>query len=346
MAQEWVAHVASRGDNRIAAVAHDGTVVELRMVAPKVYGNLLQHLTGSKHHNVALREAAVRAGLKVSEYGIEDVESGEVLACEDEAEVYARLGMAVDPAGAAREPRRDRGGSQGTACPTSLEIGQIRGDLHTHTDWSDGKATLEKMVAGGPGARLRLHEHHRPLAVGRVRHGPRRRPAARPGRARARAGRDARARLHAPGRRRGRHPPRRVAGLLRRAPRRARRRRGERARLAQAVVRRPDEADLRRAREPARRHPRPPDGPAHRKPRAEPARYRGGHREGGRDPDDHRGELRSPSGSTCATRTSGWRSRPGRASRSTPMPTRSPRSTTSATASRPPAAAGRPPPMS
>ena len=63
------------------------------MVEPEVFGNLLQHLTGSKHHNVALREAAVRAGLKVSEYGIEEVETGEVLHCRDEAEVYERLGM-------------------------------------------------------------------------------------------------------------------------------------------------------------------------------------------------------------------------------------------------------------
>ena len=62
VAQDWVADVASRGDNRIAAVAHDGTIVELRMVPPKVYGNLLQHLTGSKHHNVALREAACGPG--------------------------------------------------------------------------------------------------------------------------------------------------------------------------------------------------------------------------------------------------------------------------------------------
>ena len=145
VAQEWVAHVASRGDNRIAAVAHDGTVVELRMVAPKVYGNLLQHLTGSKHHNVALREAAVRGGLKVSEYGIEDVESGEVLACEEEAEVYARLGMAWIPP-ELRENRGEIEAARKDRLPELVEIGQIRGDLHTHTDWSDGKATLEKMV--------------------------------------------------------------------------------------------------------------------------------------------------------------------------------------------------------
>ena len=62
-AAEWVAEVESRGDSRVAARAHDGTLVELRMVPPGCYGNLLQHLTGSKAHNVALREAAVRRRL-------------------------------------------------------------------------------------------------------------------------------------------------------------------------------------------------------------------------------------------------------------------------------------------
>jgi DNA polymerase (family 10) len=143
--QEWVADVASRGDNRVAAVAHDGTVVELRMVPPRVFGNLLQHLTGSKHHNVALREAAVRAGLKVSEYGIEEVETGDVLACEHESEVYARLGMDWIPP-ELRENRGEIEAARNHALPDLLEIDQIRGDLHAHTDWSDGKATLEAMV--------------------------------------------------------------------------------------------------------------------------------------------------------------------------------------------------------
>jgi DNA polymerase (family 10) len=145
LAQDWVADVASRGDNRIAAVAHDGTVVELRMVAPKCYGNLLQHLTGSKHHNVALREAAVRAGLKVSEYGIEDVETGEVLAYEHESDVYTRLGLAWIPP-ELRENRGEIEAARKGGLPDLVEVDQIRGDLHTHTDWSDGKATLEKMV--------------------------------------------------------------------------------------------------------------------------------------------------------------------------------------------------------
>jgi DNA polymerase (family 10) len=150
-----VAEIASRGDRRVAARAHDGTVVELRMVPPGCYGNLLQHLTGSKAHNVALREAAVRAGLKVSEYGIEDVESGEVWSSADEAEVYAHLGLAWIPP-ELREGRGELEAARSGRLPELVEAGQIRGDLHTHTDWSDGKATLEQMVEA---ARERGYEY-------------------------------------------------------------------------------------------------------------------------------------------------------------------------------------------
>jgi DNA polymerase (family 10) len=143
--QDWVADVQSRGEAGVAAVAHDGTRVELRVVPPATYGNLLQHLTGSKAHNVAIRERAVRAGLKVSEYGIEDTATGEVFATENESEVYERLGMEWIPP----ELREDRGelkaAREGTL-PTLVELDQIKGDLHMHTDWTDGKASLEQMV--------------------------------------------------------------------------------------------------------------------------------------------------------------------------------------------------------
>ena len=83
--------------------------VDLKVVEPDQFGNVLQHFTGSKAHNVALREAAVRRGLHVSEYGILDDATGETLRCATEEEVYETLGLRVDPAGAARGPRRARG---------------------------------------------------------------------------------------------------------------------------------------------------------------------------------------------------------------------------------------------
>jgi DNA polymerase (family 10) len=144
-AADWVATVESRGDTKVACVAHDGTRVELRMVEPDVFGNLLQHLTGSKEHNVAIREAAVKAGLKVSEYGIETVETGEVLRCRDEAEVYQRLGMDWIPP-ELRENRGEIEAARAHALPDLVTLEQIRGDLHSHTDWSDGKMTLEQLV--------------------------------------------------------------------------------------------------------------------------------------------------------------------------------------------------------
>jgi DNA polymerase (family X) len=154
-AGEWVAEVVSRGDSRVTATAHDGTVVELRMVPAGCYGNLLQHLTGSKAHNVALREAAVRKGLSVSEYGIEHVESGEVWSSDDEAKVYEHLGLAWIPP-ELREGRGELEAARKDRMPELVSIADIRGDLHTHTDWSDGKATLEQMVEA---ARARGYEY-------------------------------------------------------------------------------------------------------------------------------------------------------------------------------------------
>jgi DNA polymerase (family X) len=145
LGSDWVAEIESRGEAGASALANDGTRVELRITAPGMFGNLLQHLTGSRDHNVAIREAAVRAGLKVSELGIEEVESGRVDATDDEHEVYARLGMEWIPP----ELRENRGELQAARkgrLPELVEEAMIRGDLHSHTDWSDGKATLERMV--------------------------------------------------------------------------------------------------------------------------------------------------------------------------------------------------------
>lgn len=142
----WVVDVAAKGPTKATVVGQDGLRLDLRVVPPESYGNLLQHFTGSKDHNVALREAAVRRGLSVSEYGITEVESGVVHAFETEEEVYAFLGYAWIP-----PELRENGGELEAArageLPDLVELGDLRGDLHTHTTWSDGKDTLEAMVA-------------------------------------------------------------------------------------------------------------------------------------------------------------------------------------------------------
>ncbi|HWC25597.1 MAG TPA: DNA polymerase/3'-5' exonuclease PolX [Solirubrobacteraceae bacterium] len=123
--------------------AHTGLAVDLRVVEPESFGNLLQHFTGSQAHNVALREAAVRRGLHVSEYGILDDASGETLRCASEEAVYERLGLAFPEP----ELREDRGElSPGFVPPRLVTVEDLRGDLHMHTVASDGRNTIEQMA--------------------------------------------------------------------------------------------------------------------------------------------------------------------------------------------------------
>ncbi len=142
----WVVEVATHGPTKATVVSQEGFRFDLRVVPPESYGNLLQHFTGSKAHNVALREAAVRRGLSVSEYGITEAESGLVHAFATEEEVYAFLGYEWIPP----ELREDLGeldAARRGELPRLVELRDLRGDLHTHTTWSDGKDALEVMVA-------------------------------------------------------------------------------------------------------------------------------------------------------------------------------------------------------
>ena len=144
--QPWVVDVAAKGPTKATVVSHDGLRFDLRVVPPESYGNLLQHFTGSKHHNVALREDAVRRGLSVSEYAVTVVESGEEHRFAREEDVYRFLGYEWIP-----PELREDGGELAAArrgeLPALVELSDLRGDLHTHTTWSDGKGALEEMVA-------------------------------------------------------------------------------------------------------------------------------------------------------------------------------------------------------
>ncbi len=144
-ASDWVTEVEGQGEAKATCIAHDGTRVELRIVDPECFGNLLAHLTGSKAHNVALRESAVRRKLSISEYGITDTNTGEVTRSADEEGVYARLGLPLIPP-ELRENRGEIEAARAGTLPDLIRLDQIRGDLHSHTDWTDGKATLEEMV--------------------------------------------------------------------------------------------------------------------------------------------------------------------------------------------------------
>jgi DNA polymerase (family 10) len=142
----WVAEVVAKGSTKATVVSYDGFRFDLRVVPPESYGNLLQHFTGSKEHNLALREDAVRRGFSVSEYGITVTETGQVFAAQAEEEVYERLGYQDIPP-ELRENAGELEAARRSELPKLIEARQLRGDLHTHSHWSaDGKNTLEEMV--------------------------------------------------------------------------------------------------------------------------------------------------------------------------------------------------------
>jgi DNA polymerase (family 10) len=153
---EEIDNVSSAGKTGARARTHAGIAVDLRIAKPGQLGNLLQHFTGSGPHNAALREAAVKEGLHVSEYGILDDATGIIETHGTEEEIYRRLGLAyIEP-----ELREHRGELDGArtagGLPALIELEDIRGDLHSHTIASDGHNTIEEM---GRAARERGYEY-------------------------------------------------------------------------------------------------------------------------------------------------------------------------------------------
>lgn len=148
-----VVSVVARGETKTSVRVsterhgHAGSIqVDLRVVPLDCWGAALQYFTGSQAHNVAVREIAVRKKLKLSEYGLFDAESGDLLVSATEEDVYARLGLDWVPA-----PMREHNGEVQAALrhqlPELVQVTDIKGDLHSHTNLTDGVATLEEMVA-------------------------------------------------------------------------------------------------------------------------------------------------------------------------------------------------------
>ena len=143
-----IAAAGAPGPNGLRAQTHNGVSVDLRIVAPAAFGNLLQHFTGSQAHNVQLREEAVASGLSVSEHGITDVETEKVELCESEERVYKRLGYSyIEPE--LREGRGELKAARAGELPDLISLDDIRGDLHSHTTLSDGRNTLDEMASAG-----------------------------------------------------------------------------------------------------------------------------------------------------------------------------------------------------
>jgi DNA polymerase (family 10) len=140
-----VAQVLDQGETKASVIVAGGLQVDLRMVEHERYGSLLQYFTGSKQHNIALRERFRRQGLKLSEYGITDLATGKGETFATEEAFYQRLGLQYIP------PEIRDGGEEidmaaGGKIPALVEVSDIKGDFHVHTDWSDGRSPLEEMV--------------------------------------------------------------------------------------------------------------------------------------------------------------------------------------------------------
>jgi len=143
----WVRDVAARGPTKATVVGHDELRYDLRVVPPECYGNVLQHFSGSKDHNIALREDAQRRGLSISEYGVTVVDTGEVVTHASEEKLYDYLGYAF----IAPELRENDGevvAARQDQLPELVELSDLRGEMHCHSTWSsDGKNSIEEMAS-------------------------------------------------------------------------------------------------------------------------------------------------------------------------------------------------------
>lgn len=167
-AHPMVTQVLSRGGAGAAVMTQSGIRVELRVGPAASFGNLLQHLTGSKAHNIRLRELAVKQGLSLSEHGVTR-QGGAMLHHADESDVYGALGLPEIPP----ELREDSGEIEVAAAgrlPRLVTVDDLQGELHCHTTWSDGRDTLDDMVAAARALGLRylaISDHSQNLAMAR-----------------------------------------------------------------------------------------------------------------------------------------------------------------------------------
>jgi DNA polymerase (family X) len=140
-----VAEVIAKGDNKVSFRMRNGMQVDVRLLPPESFGAAMQYFTGSKNHNVTLRQRALKMGLTLNEYGLVEVESGKVVANKTEEDVYKKLKLAYIPP----ELRENCGEIEAAAkneLPKLIEQSDIQGDVHMHTVETDGKGTIEEMA--------------------------------------------------------------------------------------------------------------------------------------------------------------------------------------------------------
>jgi DNA polymerase (family 10) len=140
-----VRQVLAQGSTKASAIVSGGLQVDLRMVEHDSFGSLLQYFTGSKQHNISLRERGRKQGLKLSEYGITVVSTDKLEKFSREEEFYHRLGLQYIPP-ELREAQGEIEKAEQGAIPKLVELSDIKGDLHTHTEWSDGHDSIQEMA--------------------------------------------------------------------------------------------------------------------------------------------------------------------------------------------------------
>jgi DNA polymerase (family 10) len=166
--QSSVTDVMGRGETKSSVLTDRGLQVDLRVVAPSEYGAALMYFTGSKDHNIALRQRAIERGWLLNEYALSDQESGAIVASRTEKSIYEALELRfIEPE--MREGAGEIEASESRTLPRTVSASDIRGDLHVHSTWSgDGRSPLEDMVAAVAARGLEyiaVTEHGEDLAI-------------------------------------------------------------------------------------------------------------------------------------------------------------------------------------
>jgi len=144
VSMDGVEETVAKGETKSSVRLKTGIQVDLRVVPAGSWGAALQYFTGSKEHNVEIRKLAISKGMKISEYGLFERDSGKEIAAMDEGEVYNKLGLQFIPP----ELREDRGEIEAAArnsLPELIGYDELKGDLHCHTEWSDASGTIEEV---------------------------------------------------------------------------------------------------------------------------------------------------------------------------------------------------------
>jgi DNA polymerase (family 10) len=159
--------VDSRGENKTTVRLHNGLQVDLYVLEPKYYVSLLQHFTGSREHNIKLRDRAIKMGLRLNEYGLHNEKTGEAVPIETEEDIYRALGLRWMPP----EMRENRGEielAERADLPVLVELSDIKGDLQSHSTWSDGTESILQMARAAKARGrhyLAITDHSRSLTI-------------------------------------------------------------------------------------------------------------------------------------------------------------------------------------